>query len=345
MLKLMPPILLICLSLWAIACTGASSPNSETNDNALEAPTGHLLVVNQGSPPEHKIVSIDVATEAVETLFTAPEFTQIYQLDVSADGQQLVFAYTPPPTIDTGFFDRSMLYQLDLNQPNAEPQLLLGGSTPQEFYLQPTLSPDGQHLYYVKIVQDFNAAVANYLVAMERYDLQSGEILPLATDGIWPRLSRDGSKLTYIGVNPVTQERGLFLAEPNGTQVQTLVPVGLFFDIDTPLFSPDGAWVYFSVAKDAPGVSWLGRLLRVEVAQAHADHNVPSDWWRAPVAGGEPEQVTEREEIIIYGEFSPDGNHLAYSTATSLYLMTVADNSLRQISNRSLAAGVLAWIE
>jgi len=330
------------IGLWLVACS--PHPADPARIASPQAPSGQLVVIAQGSPPDHKILTLDVETEATETLFAAPEFSQIYQLDVSADGKQLVFAYTPPPTIDTGFFDRSMLYRLPLDTPEREPELVLGGTRPQEFYLQPAFSPDGQFLYYTKLAQDLEAVVTVYRVTLERYDLGSGEILPIAADGIWPRLSPDGSRLTYIGVDPTTQARGLFIAAPDGSQTQSLVPMGIFFDIDSPLFSADGAWVYFSVAKDPPGISWWEQLLGVKAALAHTEHSVPSDWWRVPVTGGEPEQITGRAEIIIYGDLSPTGQHLAYSTTNTLYLLNTIDSSLRQISIRSLSVGVLAWL-
>lgn len=99
------------------------------------APTGQLVVIDQRAVPQHRIVSIDAATKKITPLFSAPDFSRIHQLAVSPDGSSVVFAYTPPPSHSSGFFDRSAIYRLPLDTPGATPERLFGGTHPQDFYL------------------------------------------------------------------------------------------------------------------------------------------------------------------------------------------------------------------
>ena len=295
------------------------------------APTGQLVVIDQRAVPQHRIVTIDAATKTITPLFSAPDFSRIHQLAVSPDGHSVIFAYTPPPSHGSGFFDRSAIYRLPLDTLQATPERLFGGTHPQEFYLEPTLSPDGRFVFYVKVAQDHTAVVPSSKVTLERYDTQTRASIPIAANGIWPRVSPDGTRLTFIGVHPQTQQRGLFIAAADGTTRRNIIPVGTFFDIDTPVFSADGRWIYFSVAEQPSQTSrlhgrhwqyWLERLFGVSQAHAHADHNIPSDWWRMAVDGGTPERLTHRQDIILHGAFDPHGQYLAYSSLSGFYLMT-----------------------
>ncbi|MEM7345622.1 MAG: hypothetical protein AAF485_15375 [Chloroflexota bacterium] len=327
-----------------IGCLTQTPVHSNEGPPPVNQPTGQLIVLSQANHPEHKILSINVEDGSTTSLFSVPQFARAYQLTLLPDQDAILFAYSPPPGGGRSPFDRSALYTLPLHEPDASPQPLLGGGRSGEFYTMPAVSPDGRYIYYVKTSQDFSSVTPTYSVSLERYDQNTNQVSPLLNNAIWPRVSPDGQHIVFIGVHPNTLERGLFMAKGDGSEVIELIPVGTFFDIDTPLFSPDGTWIYFSTALEAPANSWLEQLLGVEVAQAHADHNVPSDWWRIATAGGDAEQISAREDIILHGSLDPTGHFLAYSTVTGLYWMDIKTHQDITQLNRAKTYGTVDWM-
>ena len=87
-------------------------------------------------------------------LFTAGDSAELQEIEVFDDGSKLVFSQIPSPSINTGIFDRTTLSLLDLTQSNPEPELLLGGEVPNEFYNMPVASPDGRYLFYTRLGPD-----------------------------------------------------------------------------------------------------------------------------------------------------------------------------------------------
>ena len=287
----------------------------------IAPPTGKILLVDNRPSPEHQVLQYDVVSGETESLFTAPDFTQIHQIAVDDGEETLYVTYTPPPTVDSGFFDRSGLYALDLVGGDGELRDLLGGSLSQEFYLQQAVSGDGRWLYYAHFAPDFVGGVTQFAIAIERLGLEDGVVELVALDGNWPILAPGGARMAYVQIDAATQERALVTADLEGQDRTTLIPFGMFFDIDLPLYSPDGAWLYFTTVAERPQVrGFWDAVLGVSVAEAHSD--LPSLWWRIPAGGGEAEQVS-REPVVIYaGSFSADGEYLAYSSAVGLHLMT-----------------------
>ena len=330
---------------WFIFSSSVIAENDENTALSALAAGAQIITVDQRKPPDHGIVTFDLATNNITQLFKAGDFSRVHQLTISSDNTFIIFAYTPPPSGGSGFFDRSALYRLDLEgtKSKGEAIKLLGGNNTEEFYLEPALSPDSRWLFYVKVVKDTKALIPTYHVTLERYDFANKTIKKIVSDGIWPRVSADGKQLTFIGVQPRTQQRGLFASDLAGEQIKTLVPVGTYLDIDTPLFSLDGQWIYFSVAENPYAASWIEKLLGINAVHAHADHNIPSAWWRISVNGGEPEQLTDKQGIIIHGDFDPKISSLAFSTTNGLYLMSIDGKNVESISTAPYY-GTLNWL-
>ena len=159
----------------------------------------------------------------------------------------------------------------------------------------------------------------------------------LAPAASWPRLSYDGAKLAYVN-----NELELIVARPDGSNPKTALSSDVFEAVDAPLFSRDGDLLYFSAvgtAAESTASLW-DQLLGVGVASAHG---VPSDWWRMPAAGGEPERLTDIEAIGLYGDFSLDGGHLAFISSEGVYLMRPDGSDVRQIREIT-AIGTIDWV-
>lgn len=279
-----------------------------------------LLMVSAGAEQGNQVISWDLATKRATPLFTPPPQGWVNQIDLAADGHTLALSYTPPPGQAGAPFDRAGLYALDLEGTDRRLTPLLVPEGPHTFYYNPIWSPDGRYLFTVRIMPK-EGAPQGVQVTLMRYELESQTLLPIAEDGIWPRVSPDGQRLVYIIVNPDTLERGLRVSDLAGEEMQELIPIGEYFDLDTPLFAADSSALYVAAAAQTPPTSrrWWGG-----VAEAHADHNVPTEWYRVPLAGGELEQLTEQQQIVIYGALAPGGQTIYYITTAGLFALPLS---------------------
>jgi Tol biopolymer transport system component len=324
-------ILWLCLA----ACVArthetAVSPNS---------PLSGSLIFTQLESSQLNLVQYDLAAEVTSTLFAVPDRAWLSYAQVSADGNQLVLAYAPAPAEGEIQFGYTNLY-LMLREAGAVPRLLNMDSAVGETFFDPVWSPDGRFIYYAHV---FPSDSSNgFSLRLERLDNESGEIEIVADDAIWPRLSADGRKLAYVFTHPDTLDNELMVADADGRNAISLLPATMFEAVDVPFFSPDGTMVYFSAAElvTAARLPWWDRLLGVKTAAAH---NLPSDWWRVPVSGGEPEMIANIDEVGLHGAFSPDGQLIAYISSTGLHLMNPDGTNRQQLFTESALNG-LSWI-
>lgn len=353
-MKLKTILLLICLWLASASCT--SSPPKNTPPTAepttaqpatpTENPnlpwsgrnlTGSLIFVRL-QPGKVDLQKLNLVTGEQSTLYQVPERGWLSAAAASPDGVQAVLAYAPPPAANEVQFGYSDLYVMPLDG-TAPPQLLTQRTYPDEIFFNPVWSPDGRFLYYTHITPP--ARENDYITNLERLELATGQISIIAAEAIWPRLSADGSQLAYITTDLLTLANTLYLANADGTAVSILVPPDNFLAVDSPLFSPDGAYIYFSgVPLEAASLSWLDKLLGVQTAAAHS---LPSDWWRVPVGGGLPELVAPLQAVGLYGAFAPDGRTIAFTTQTGLYVMNPDGSDSLQLLETAPTSG-LSWI-
>ncbi len=157
----------------------------------------------------------------------------------------------------------------------------------------------------------------------------AGQPQKLIDSAFWPRLSPDGSKLAYVSFVPSTNSNDVYIARPRWQPCQTRHAGRRLPAVDAPVFSPDGKTIVFSAVGEPqlPSLSWLDQLLGVQIAEAH---NVPSDWWRVSVDGGKPERLTQVNGTGMYADFAPDGQHIAFTSITGLFVMRPDGSNLIQ---------------
>ncbi|MGB1249357.1 MAG: TolB family protein [Candidatus Promineifilaceae bacterium] len=299
--------------------------------------TGTIYYVDQLSQPEFAIAAIDMATNKRSIFFDMPEDSWVYEIDVSNENQQLLLSYTPPPDEGTQLYDRIGIFSLPLDQSTDQPQPIIMPTQANEFFYDPIWTPDGNGIVYAHYVVLENNT-QTYELTVEHYNVETGSITTLANNGFWPNVSPDGSQVTYLDINFETQNRSLWVVDTSSENARELVATDAFGDLDTPVYSPDGQWIYFVAIPEAEEeASWWDRLTGIRSAEAHGNHNTPGDWYRVPVAGGTPEQVTAESVIMLYGAFAPDENVFGYATVEGLYLLDQAANSYQlHYESRSL---------
>ena len=147
--------------------------------------------------------------------------------------------------------------------------------------------------------------------------------------------------LAYVSFVPATNSNDLYLANADGSNAKLVMPAGSFFAVDAPVFSADGQTLLFSAVGDVqpPAASWLDQFLGVQVAEAHT---VPSDWWRVSIDGGQPERLTRINDTGLYGDSSPDGQHVAFVSVTGVYVMNTDGSNLVQLV-KDAVGGTVSW--
>ena len=318
---------------WLLVGCASSEPPATSKD---DAPTGRLVYIDL-SDGEQRIVAYDLATKAATTLFTVPEGGWLAQTAVSPDGSRLVLSYAPPPGSDGTQFANSNLY-LMLADGDTEPRPVTTLSEITEIYFNPTWSPDSRYLYYAHNVPNPDD-VFQFVTYVERRDIVTGKVEQLVANAFWPRLSPSGKQLAYVAIDPETKERSLWAADERGENGRLLTTPNQFADVDAPLFSPDEQWLYFSaVEKGVAERKWWEVALGIDVAFAH---DVASDWWRLPLAGGASERVTEIAGVGMFGVIN--GRYFAFSSTAGLYLMPLDDPTPRLLLEVP-STNSLSWV-
>ncbi len=322
--------------------TATSPPATRQAADAL-TPTGTLLALEDGAFPDNKITRIDFTTNSETTVFTAPMNTRIIDFALSPDGSEIVIAIGVAGRERQPPFTLSGLYRLPLDAPDDAVPVVTTDET-GVFLLDPLWSPDDA-LYYVRFGVDENAELVADLL---RYDFADDANAVIFSDLSSPRLAPDGSSVTFIRQNDDTFEQELTVRDITGDDERILFTADLVTDIDLPLFSPDGAWVYFSLARDdaqASGTGLAAHLLGVQTARAHPGHIVASNWWRVPIDGGEAEALTTGDAMgaIVFGDFDDAGDVLYFATINGLFAMHADGSDLTQLraGNRFLS---VAWV-
>lgn len=333
--------LLILLPLMLLLAACGNNPSSDLERAA--SPAGRLIV----DTAQNQIISLNMETMEQTVLFNRPQLSWVYEIDASAEANQIAIAYTRPPEPGKApKYDRSGIFLLPLDTLSDTPQQLLGGDTENEWFVNPMWSADGKTLFFVRQSIDEQADGAFVTnVWLESVEIASGERRLLAQDAVWPRLSNDGEKIAWINYDDEADQFGLSIANVDGSNQKILLDIGEVTSISTPMFSPDDKWIYFTAAADQEATrTWLDIALGVKIAKAHAKHNVPSHWWRIPANGGTPKQVTASTHDIVYGDFSPVSTHLAYTTANGGLYLANDDGSNEQVISEAAVYRTFAWL-
>jgi Tol biopolymer transport system component len=297
------------------------------------------------------IAQLDLATGALSPVWVPPANSWLGGMALSPDGQTLVLVYAPPPPgggTPSGFPGLFLLPGRCLSED-------CGGTLPQpllapvenESYFAPAWTPDAKMLYYAHVTTSAVSDLPEYRV--ERISPVGGQpqvMVPLAT---WPQISPDGNTLAYVAFDYSQGLNDLYFASPDGTNGSPPMPLGAFYSVDGPVFSPDGQFIYFSATGPGPNaqgsaaphpLTWLERLTGVQIAFANG---APSEWWRLPVAGGAPTQLTNIAAVGLSGTFSPDGQKFATISYSGVGVMN-ADGSDFAWLYPGTAIGAVIWL-
>lgn len=332
-------LIFLISTLTRLACQDGAASNPPSSDSdASVVPSGQLVFIEVDGGMQF-VSKYDFETKTFDRFFTAPDNGWVSNIDVAPDNEQVMMAYAPPPPEGKIQFGYTSLF-LTAQDNTAVPTLYLEKEHEAGTLFNPVWSPNGRFLYYSRIVPQ-NEDATTFDLYLERLEIESGNRQTVAPNGIWPRVSPNSEQITYVGADVVTFGNSLWIADADGSNAVELLPTSRFEVIDVPMFSPDGQWIYFTAVERETAVSFWHRLLGIKIASAH---DIPSDWYRMPITGGTPEKLTDIREVGIYGDFSPDGQFLAFTSYSGLYLMQLDGTQLEKIADVG-ATTSLAWIE
>jgi Tol biopolymer transport system component len=298
--------------------------------------SGYLYYVSL-TEQRPKLVRLDLASDQETVIFEPPENAWLNEIAVSPDGGQIAMTYAPPPEegqIQFGFTD---IYLMPAGG-TQEPSLLLQRIEDSETFFNLSW-PAEAWLYYAHFIPSEDDVGAGVLGSqIKRLPYPDGRPELLADEAAWPRVSPDGARMAYV-----TERNELVVAQADGQNPMLILRPDTFFAVDAPLFSPDGSQLYFSAVnpEQASLLSFWDRLWGVQIAAAH---DVPSDWWRMPADGSAaPERLTNLNAIGLYGDFSPDGRHMAFIASEGIYVMKPDGSDLLQLRSAT-PIGTISWV-
>lgn len=318
-----------------------TEPEAETILEISQYGLSGRLVLIQYNQKGNKLIELDLATGEMRTLFQAPEKSWLSEAVVSPDHTQILMAYAPPPPEGETQFGYTDLYILPYDG-SSPPRPFLTRSDTQEAFFFSTWDADGQSIYFTHLYRlDPNSEIPTYQNDIEKATL-GGEVETIVEHALWPAISPDGTKLSYLYAEPGSFTNDLYLANPDGIDQVPVLQPGANPPVDAHLFTMDGSQLIFSMvnAQPAPASSWLEKIFGVEVASAH---NVPSDWYRAPLSGGIPERLTSVNDVNLNGDLSPDGSQFAFIGSSGLYFMNVDGSDISLLSDMILV-GTVNWL-
>ena len=250
--------------------------------------------------------------------------------------------------------------------------------TPDDFWsmrfvTELRLSPDGRALAYTVETNDREANETRSAVWL--YDRQTGEMRQLTSglkrDGS-PRWSPDGTRLAFVSTRAGKQAQLYVMPVAGGGEARRLT--SMRHGASDPFWSADGSWVGFESEvrpdespsapehEDAPARE---KREKEESERLRVITRLQYRWdgkgylegrthlFRAALAGGAVEPLTEGDYDNSDAACSPDGRYLAFASDRSderdanmtsdIWLLDLQTRALRRLTDGTRGAGHPAW--
>ena len=302
--------------------------------------TGSLVLI-EFNPDGNRLFSLNLVSGAMTLLYQAPQRSLLTGAAVSPDGKQIVLVYAPPPPLD-GTFTLSNLYLMP-SDGSSLPKSLIPSATANDGFYNAIWAPDGRSIYSSHFHQGDTQQGTSDQYSIDRITL-NGQVTPVIQNAIWPVISPDATRISYLTASSATTTNNLYIANIDGSNPSPVIPVSAFTSVDAHLFTLDGKSLIFSAvnptASIPPFTSWLEKLFGVSVASAH---NVPSDWYEQNRGGGSPVRLTQVADTGMNASLSPDGKNMAFVGSQGLYDYNIASGKTQMLSTLEVV-GTVSWL-
>ena len=301
-------------------------------------PTGKLILSDYNSG----ISEFNFSTMKLVSRFHPPNNGFVGPSVLSPDGKTFLMIYSIPRDIGDPQYGAADLYTLQADG-SGEPRLLLNSTESGDYYFSPWWSPDGQSIYYGRLYTPITGTPTKPTgYFLTRYTYPNGPAHELLTNVLSVRVSADGMKLFYVSVNPQTTLSNIYVTDLDGSNAKAVLPDGDSWIIDSIAVSPDGQSVTFNKGvqqTSQSGMSLLDLLLGTRIASAH---NLPSDIWIVKL-GETPKQLSHLNGYGFVSDFSPDGQYIAFSCDSGVYVMRSDGTGQTKVSNEP-SFSMLQWV-
>jgi Tol biopolymer transport system component len=286
------------------------------------------------------IAKLDLVSGAIKTLFQAPQQALLNTALASPDGKQILLVYAPPVS-SANQQTYTSLYLMPADGSGAPKPIFPSPSSTDAFFA-PAWAPDGNSIYTSHFIQGTGDENSPNQFAIERVTLD-GKMSRVLGNAEWPRISPDGTKLSFVSATPDTTNNELYMANIDGSQPIPVLQPAAYPAVDDHFFTPDGKSIIFSAVNNyqaVPTPTVLDRLFGIQIASAHT---IPSDWYRVSISGGQVDRLTNLNDTGMYATVSPDKNWMAFISQTGLYVIRIDGTGLTQLSDL-VATGTVDWV-
>ena len=287
------------------------------------------------------VVIFDLGTGRLAPVFIAPENTWVLSASVNPDRSDVLLSYAPVPPEGESQFGYTDLYRLSADGALSP---LLERTEAVESFFSAFYSNSGAEVFFSWFVLD-ESVDYGFRYHVNRLEVVTGSWSTIAEDAFWQTVSPDDAHLAYVTLDPnaaTDAPAEMRIAPSGGGGFDTVLDPAQFPTVDAPFFSPDGRYLYFSaVSETPPALTWLDRLMGVTPVSAH---NVPSDWWRVDLETGQTGQVSRVFDQGMFGDFSPEGDRIAFISSTGLWIINPDGSGLVQVIEGRSFYGNIEWV-
>ena len=199
-------------------------------------------------------------------------------------------------------------------------------------------TPDGAALligYQLTLIRDNK--YQGQVQRIDRLDINSGNRTKVVDGGVYPSISRDGKRLSYLTQDD-TGKGGLWVAAGDGSGAKQLLELGpRFAAIMGPRIAPDGSAIAFAAVtpqaaapERRPSRGFLSALHGLFPRRAAA-HGFPMDVWRVNVADSAVTRLTNFAEDEPFPAWSADTKTIYVIATGGLYELNADGSGLKKI--------------
>jgi hypothetical protein len=283
---------------------------------------GVVYAAELGIPPNHRIVTLDVARGELDTAWTVPPGAIIYSMAHRASAAQLALAYTSQ--FGSG---GNGIHLLELEGEGSEPVPLVP-EVDGRFFTDLAFGDGGSTLWATAVEREGDTEQ----LSVVSIDLPDGEITTVAPDAVGPAPG-DGW-VAYMPTEDDGSRQSIERLDLATGAVASLEVLDGSHDLDHLLFDPahDRLVVAALLLPGESGIT-VG-----EPAAAHGDHAVPSQWVLLDRSSGEATGPLGAEPVIVWDATVLAGGAIAYTTGDGLSVLDdqvvtlVSSNAMRIIA-------------